>query len=306
MKNLLVRLHSLGDVVLASGTAVSMAGSGPVSFATRPAYEPVIRRIPGDIIPFPLSGNWRELREASRDFSTIVDLQNNLATRLAFTGKNVKRFHFSRRERRKVLLGTGKTLPWRAEGYLRTWSDQGNPAPVLDRLETSSDGRLTVGIVAGGKWQMKTIPPGVITELARLFCDLEGAEVLILGDPGEASLAKNIVEECGYRNVRSVAGEGGISQLISRIEKLSLLISPDSGPAHLAMALGVPVQVIFTSTSPALGFWSDTFKGAYMVNPIPCRPCHKHGGSKCTAGDEQCRSMLVPRDVFQEAMCLVP
>ena len=306
MKNLLVRLHSLGDVVLASGTAVSMAESGPVSFATRPLYEPIIRRIPGDVIPLPVSGNWKELRDVSTGFSTIVDLQNNLSTRLAFIGKNVKRFHFSRRERRKVLFGARTTLPWRAEEYLRTWKDNGNPVPVLKRLENASDGRLTVGIVAGGRWPMKAIPPGVITELARLFCDIEGAEVLVLGGPGEVSLAKNIVEESGYRDVRSVAGEGGIAQLISRIEKLNLLISPDSGPAHLAMALGVPVQVIFTSTSPALGFWSETFKGAYMVNPIPCRPCHKHGGSKCTAGDEQCRNMLIPRDVFEEAMCLVP
>ncbi|MCK5131827.1 MAG: glycosyltransferase family 9 protein [Candidatus Sabulitectum sp.] len=304
-ENLLVRLHSLGDVVLASGTAVAMSGSGPVSFAARAVYEPIIRRIPGSIKPIPVTGNWKELRRVSENFSTIVDLQNNLTTRLAFAGRNVKRFHFSRRLRRKVLLGAEITLPWRAEEYLRTWSVHGDPSPVLTRFETPRDGRFTVGIVAGGRWPMKTVPSGVVTELARLFCDLKGARVLIMGDSEDCLLAEHIAEQCGYRDVKSVAGEGGISRLIDRIEKLDLLISPDSGPAHLALALGVPVQVVFTSTSPALGFWSENFKGAFMVDPIPCRPCHRHGGKKCTAGDEQCRRMLVPRDVFEEAMCLV-
>lgn len=304
-RNLLVRLHSLGDIVLASGTAVSMAESGPVSFASRTLYEPIIRRIPGDIEYMPVRAGWKELRKASKDFSTIVDLQNNLTTRLAFAGRNVKRFCFSRRLRRKVLLGVRKTIPWRAEEYLRTWSDQGNPSPVLTRLETPAEGRFTVGIVAGGRWPMKTIPTGLVAELARLLCDVKGAQVLIMGESEDAPLAEYIVEQCGYRNVKTVAGEGGVSRLISRIEKLDLLISPDSGPAHLAMALGVPVQVIFTSTSPALGFWSENFKGTFMVNPIPCRPCHRHGGKKCTAGDEQCRRMFVPRDVFEEAMCLL-
>lgn len=303
--NLLVRLHSLGDVVLASGTAVAMSRSGPVSFASRAVYEPIIRRIPGDIKPIPVTGSWIELRRVSQNFSTIVDLQNNFTTRLAFTGRDVKRFRFSRRLRRKVLLGSGITLPWRAEEYLRTWSDHGNPSPRLTRLGTPADGRFTVGIVAGGRWPMKIIPPGVVAELARLFCDIKGAQVLVMGDSGDRPLAERIVEQCGYRSVKTVAGEGGISRLISRIEKLDLLISPDSGPAHLAMALGVPVQVVFTSTSPALGFWSGDFKGAFMVNPVPCRPCHRHGGKKCTAGDEQCRRMLVPRDLFEEAMCLV-
>ncbi len=305
MKNLLVRLHSLGDVVLASGTAVSMAESGEVSFASRPVYEPIIRRIPGGIEPVPVSGGWKELRKASEDFSTIVDLQNNLTTGLAFAGRNVKKFHFSRRLRRKVLFGARTAIPWRAEEYLKTWSDHGNPSPVLTRLETPPDGRFTVGIVAGGRWPMKTIPSGAVTELARLFCDVKGAQVLIMGDSEDVPLAGHIVEQCGYRDVKTVAGEGGISRLISRVEKLDLLISPDSGPAHLAMALGVPVQVVFTSTSPALGFWPENFKGAFMVKPIPCRPCHRHGGKKCTAGDEQCRRMLVPREMFEEAVCLL-
>lgn len=205
-----------------------------------------------------------------------------------------------------MLLGADLSLPWRAEEYLRTWSSEGDPSPVLTRLGMPEAGKFTVGIVTGGRWPMKAIPEGVVAELARLFCDVHGADVVLMGDSGNAVEAHRIVEECGYRSVKSVAGEGGISQLISRVETLDLLISPDSGSAHLAFALGVPVQVVFTSTSPALGFWPLDFRGSFMVNPIPCRPCHRHGGKKCSAGDEQCRKMLVPCEMFEEAMCLLP
>jgi heptosyltransferase-2 len=152
---------------------------------------------------------------------------------------------------------------------------------------------------------MKAIPPGVITELARLFCDTEGADVFLLGDSEDTSLAGHIVEDCGYRSVKNVAGEGGIARLISRIEGFDLLVSPDSGPAHIASALGVPVLVVFTSTSPALGFWPQGFKGSFMVDSVPCRPCHRHGGKECPAGDQRCRRLIVPREVFEEAMCLI-
>jgi len=302
---LLVRLHSLGDVILASGTASSMSLSGPVSFATRPEYEPVIRCIPGHITPVPVSNDWIDLRSKCRDYSEIIDLQNNLSTRLALAGRNVKRFHFSRRQRRKILLGSDDNLPWRAEEYLRTWGGRGNPSPVLMRTEMPPTEALNVGIVAGGRWPMKSIPPGIVAELARLFCDIEEACVFIIGGSEDRQEIDGIVDQCGYRSVTASAGDGDIKQLISTIEKLHLLVSPDSGPAHLANALGVPLQLVFTSTSQALGFWPEDFKGAFMVRGIPCRPCHKHGGKKCSAGDEQCRRMLVPREMFEEALCLL-
>jgi heptosyltransferase-2 len=304
--NLLVRLHSLGDVVLASGTAVEMQRTGPVSFVTGFAYKPIVNRIPGNVEPLSVSGGWKELRRISSGFSTIVDLQNNFTTKLAFTGRSVKRFQFDRRLRHRILHGAGGSLPWRALEYLRTWSDTGSPPPVLERYEGPSDRCFTAGIVVGGRWPLKTMPVGVVAELARLFCDVKGADVVLIGNESDIPAAQYVVEQCGYRSVKSAAGEGDISRLINRIETLDLLISPDSGPAHLAMALGVPVQVVFTSTSPALGFWPEGFRGSFMVESVPCRPCHRHGGKKCDAGDQKCRKMLVPRAVFEEAMCLVP
>jgi len=304
-ETLLVRLHSLGDVVLASGTARAMAEAGRLTFITRPEYLPVAERIPGIISALPLNGGWMELRSMSRGFSCIVDLQNNLTTRLAFTGRKPRRFRFSRSLRKMVLKGNGESLPWRAGAYLDVWGGPGDPAPVLERRGFPPGGAVNIGIAVGGRWPLKAIPDGVVAELARLFCDITGAGVFLIGGPAERETAVAIADQCGSRDVFPEAGRGGVGELIERIERLDLLISPDSGPAHVGMALGVPTQVIFTSTSPSLGFYPEGFPGAFFVPGLSCRPCHRHGGNRCASGVTECRNMLLPREIYEEAKCLM-
>ena len=302
-RTLLVRLHSLGDVVLASGAAAVVSETSPVTFITRSEYLPVAERFKGNVEPVSLSGGWRELRKYSAGFSTICDLQNNLTTKLAFAGRDIQRHTMNRKLRSDILKGRDGKLQWRALEYLNTCLCQGNPMPVLSRKSFPVPGRITVGIVAGGRWKMKSIPSGVVSELSRLFCDVCGGEVKILGGAQDIEISRRIVEECGYREVESLAGKGDVASLISTVEGLDLLVSPDSGPAHLAMALGVPSLVLFTSTSPLLGFYPPGMKNAFMVNRVTCRPCHRHGGNTCAAGDSVCRNRMVPREIFEAARC---
>ena len=300
---LLVRLHSLGDIVLASGAAAALAERGPVLFAVNPAYVPVAGRIPGDVTPVPVTGAG-ELRRAARKCAEVIDLQNSIKTRLALMGIPSKKYSFSRRKRRRILRGSGESMEWRAREFMKTAGVEGSPSPVLLRRTGPAADGMKVGIVTGGRWPMKSIPHGVTAELARLYCDCSGASVLLLGSAEDRSEARAVREACGYRNVESAAGEGDVSALIERIEGLHLLVSPDSGPAHLGMALGVPTMVVFTSTSPALGFFSGEHRGWFMVPEVPCRPCHRHGGTRCRTGDKNCRKMLVPGEIYRESLCL--
>ena len=303
-KYLAVRLHSLGDVVLASGTVSAMADAGKTVFATAPLYAPIAERIPGSVTVEVVSG-WRDLRKAAEGFTKIVDLQNNLTTGIGLWGKKALRYSFQRRKRKSILLGADESMEWRALEYMQTAGLSGDPAPVLIRKRYPAPGDTAVGIVIGGRWPMKALPDGVVTELARLFCDVLGARVYLIGAEQDREQAEAAAEECGYRNVVSVAGEGGIEKLLERIEVLNLLVSPDSGPAHIGIALGVPTLVVFTATSPALGFYRKDYPGAFTLPGVPCRPCHRHGGIRCREGDEQCRRRLIPRQIFQEAVCLM-
>ncbi len=203
-RHLLIRLHSLGDVVLASGLAASMARVRETAFLTRKEYLPVIQRIPGNIRAIPYPGTPSGLRRLARGYDEIIDLQNNLTTRLALFRRKKKVFAFSRRKRRDVLAGGESGLPWRAGQYYDLWGGPGDPAPVLERRAFPPPNRTTVGIVAGGRWPMKTIPRGVIAEVARLFCDISGGQVLILGGASDVETAGWIaggmrLQKCGLR-----------------------------------------------------------------------------------------------------------
>jgi len=92
-----------------------------------------------------------------------------------------------------------------------------------------------------------------------------------------------------------------VAGLLDALEGLALLVSPDSGPAHAA-ALGVPVLVVFTSTSPALGFWEE---GTGWGPAAACSPCHRHGGLACRRGGEACRRSILPAEVREAAVRLL-
>lgn len=232
----------------------------------------------------------------------IVDLQNNLTTRIATLGMTVRgRFSLQRGLRKKILAGGGGTMPSRRLEYLRAAGFSSGDMPVLSRNGPGPD-RLTVGIAAGSRWRLKSIPEGVIAEAARLFIDLHGAEVVITGGPGEEGTVAGVAASVMRGGVSTYCGEDGIEGLMRVIEGLSLLVSPDSGPAHLAAALGVPVMVVFTSTSPALGFWEDGYASFFSSGSLECRPCHRHGGQVCRRGDEECRRSIVPLELVDSAM----
>jgi heptosyltransferase-2 len=175
-------------------------------------------------------------------------------------------------------------------------------SPVLERRGWPTDGVLEVGIVAGGRWPMKSIPDGTLAETSSILHDLHGARITIFGGAGDSASARAISHGLGDRPHLNRTGSGGIEELLYGIERLHILISPDSGPAHIAAALGVPVLVVFTSTSPALGFWPDGFPGAFMAEGVGCRPCHRHGGSSCSQGTSDCRRRLVPWEMAERAM----
>lgn len=266
--------------------------------------------MPGDIHPVILGKDagpldLRKLIKAiSPDF--VVDLQNNIASSIATFGKRVKgRFHMDRKLRKRVMDSRAGSMPLRSWEFMRSAGFENAPDPVLKRSKVTTSNNLRIGIVTGSRWYIKSIPAGVISETSRILVDLQGADIVLLGGMEDKGLIMRTAESTGRGNIDVYCGEKGVEGLIETIETLDLLISPDSGPAHLASALGVPVLVVFTSTSPSLGFWREDRKGNYMVSDVGCRPCHRHGGNSCPRSSEICRKGILPFDLAESAMELL-
>lgn len=302
-----IRLHSLGDVILAQPAVSELSKRYEVIFVISEQYTPLVKRMPGNIHPAPLGTNAGplDLRKLLGRISPeiIIDLQNNIASRMATAGKTVKgRFRMDRKLRKKVMDGRIGSMPMRTSEFLLTAGFKEYSAPVLLRNSAKTTERLRIGIVTGGRWHLKSIPAGVISETSRVLKDLHRADIVLLGGREDSELILKTAEDIGRDNIDVYRGANGIEGLIETIETLDLLISPDSGPAHLASALGIPVQVVFTSTSPSLGFWREDRKGNYMVSDVGCRPCHRHGGRSCPIGTEICRKGILPFHLAETAM----
>lgn len=124
--------------------------------------------------------------------------------------------------------------------------------------------------------------------LRSLRAALPRAHITLIGLP----MAREFVSRCrflddfeefpGYPGVAvNCAGQTSLGTLAALIERLSLFISNDSGPAHIAAAVGTPSITIFGASNVEDWAASDTTLHRTLSVPVPCRPCYL---SECPTG----------------------
>ena len=90
------------------------------------------------------------------------------------------------------------------------------------------------------------------------------------------------------------------------ISLAAAVISSDSGPMHLARAVGTPLAAIFFQTCPSLGFAPIPADNVMVISePMPCKPCSLHGqNDECPEGHFACRNIDLPGTVDKIARFL--
>jgi len=110
--------------------------------------------------------------------------------------------------------------------------------------------RPWVAVNAGSRWQTKRWPADhFATAMERTVGPRQGS-VVIVGGPGEESVAEDVASGLTIPFV-NLTGKTSLRLLDALLESVDLLVTNDSGPMHLAAALGTPTVSIFTCTSPA-------------------------------------------------------
>ncbi len=107
--------------------------------------------------------------------------------------------------------------------------------------------------------------------LARRLRDEADAVLAITGSRGEAPLVRQI-EEASGRPVWGLAGRCTLPELVALLARAALLVSNDTGPVHLASALGVPVLGLYGPNVPHLYGPLSAGSVAFYDAP-PCSPC---------------------------------
>jgi heptosyltransferase-2 len=161
-------------------------------------------------------------------------------------------------------------------------------------------GRRAVAIQLGAAFgPSKLWPEAQLADLARRLED-GGTPVVFLGGPGSAPLARAVEAALG-RPARSLVGRDHPGVLPALLAEFALLVAPDSGPAHVAAAVGTPVVTLFGPTDPRLTAPVGDGHAALWTRP-PCAPCFR---PRCPI-DHRCLRALSVDDVLSAVRARLP
>lgn len=164
--------------------------------------------------------------------------------------------------------------------------------------------RDCVAVAPGSVWETKRWPEERYAELVRLFV-AGGVSVVLVGGEADRSLCRRIAAGAGAR-VLDASGKLSFLQSAELIGRCALLVSNDSAPMHLAVAVGTPVVAIFGATAPSFGFGPAGSRDRVVETPgLPCRPCAIHGGRRCPIGTFECMLKIEPPRVLAEALAVL-
>ena len=319
---LLVRLSSVGDIILATPAAAILRLRHPrarITWLVDVGYLDLVRHNPhiDNAVEFDYTGRHRGplgIRKLANELGPVdlfVDLQHKVRSLMlsAILHPAERRVLVKRRGFGiiKALIGQDAILgaPHQVDRYLRVLQDDSPDAPlpvlIADDSEKEEAARLLrgdnfIGIVAGARHPTKTWPVRHTAALADR-CQHAGYRVALLGGQEDGSLVGAVVNSMKTEPAYVRPG-GTLGQLAGILSSCRAVVSPDTGPAHMAGALGVPVAVVFGPTSPDR--WAPQGPRVKVIRlDLPCAPCSNHGGASCPVDTMECMNELEPGKVWE-------
>jgi len=104
----------------------------------------------------------------------------------------------------------------------------------------------------GARWETKRWPVEHFAEVARRAVSEFGAGIVAVGASEDRHLAEALQRHLGAIPVLDLCGRTNLLQLAAVARRADLFLSNDTGPIHLAAAVGAPVVGVYTSTDPLL------------------------------------------------------
>jgi heptosyltransferase-2 len=143
--------------------------------------------------------------------------------------------------------------------------------------EALTTGKLILGLNPGAEYgPAKRWPAEKFVAVANAIPEPKHCVWLVLGGKGDQSLANQICSALRTpHSALDCAGRTSLRELMALLKLCRVLLTNDTGPMHVAAALGTPVVVPFGSTSPELtgpGLPGDT-RHRLLKSDAPCSPC---------------------------------
>jgi lipopolysaccharide heptosyltransferase II len=126
----------------------------------------------------------------------------------------------------------------------------------------------------------------------------QNARIVLTGAPADLPLIEEITRRMGEQPI-NMAGKTSLPQLAALLQRADLMISGDSGPMHIAAAVGTPLIAIHGPTDPAQS-GPVSPKATILRSPIWCSPCYRaKNTADCRFYTTQCMKNITPSQVFE-------
>jgi ADP-heptose:LPS heptosyltransferase len=252
-------------------------------------------------------------------FDLVIDLQRHLKSglvtwasgapdRIGFAKENAKEFNylFSTRHIAPQPRMRLKLLQYQAFGDALELA----PAPIEFGLRPAAEELAharellasapapRLGIILGSSWPSRLYFPDAIAAVARQVAEsangLPGLRPVLLGGAAEVGLAAEVEACANGLPLLNLVGKTSLRELSAVFTQCAAAFGPDSGPMHIAAAVGCPIVSLWGATAPERsapwGFAEFALKAA-----IPCHPCYLR---RCPI-ERECMRRIEPEAVAE-------
>lgn len=237
-------------------------------------------------------------------FDLVIDLRDSLWAR--FVGGN----HWSMRLRRGDIHAVTRYL----DVLQRRGVDVDGARPQLQFTAQRLAKRDTflmengvnrhevlVGIHPGGNWVYKLWRPESFAQIADRLCEKWNAQILLFAGPNEQQLQAQVANLMRIQPI--CVKEDDLRQVAALIAACDFYIGNDTGPMHIAVAVGTPVIALFGSTNHhRSGPYGEEHIVVHSGVELGCNPCHpgRHPGG-CGKGGCAVIDAITVEQVFNAA-----
>lgn len=264
---------------------------------------------------------FRELRSTGK-IDRVADLHGVLRAKLLriffiLSGTKVCSIDKGRKEKKLLTAHLNKQLvPLKqsTERYAAVFQQLGFPvslspsyrlqsSPMPSAFSLHNKESICIGIAPFAKHPLKMYPlehtKTLVDELSHLPINI------YLFGAGHAE-SEILQTWTNGRNVINLTNAFQLSEELSIISNLQLMISMDSANMHLASLYGVPVVSVWGPTHPFAGFngYGQSLDNTIGLN-IPCRPCSVYGNKPCFRKDHACMQQLPYSLIYQKVTNLL-
>lgn len=217
--------------------------------------------------------NWQNSREGNRFFNT-----ESIEPVRDFTPKLT---HFLR-----FADHLGAPVAPLSFGLAATAPERERVAPLL-----VDAGERFAALYVGSTWPSRQWLPRATAALCREL-RARGLGVVLVGGRADAPFALRVLA-AGAGDAVNTVGQTSLREVVAIMERAVVAIGPDSGPMHIASAVGTPVVALFGATSPSRsGPWG--WHHLVVRSDVPCSPCYL---SRCPIG-QLCMERITPAMVL--------